>query len=409
MSESIKGFFRRQSQKVGQTVGGQERTEDVTLKEQQQNFEAMKKINDNLGIAISVFVKNLSAVASSLMDVRRAVSDVPAFAEDIQLLDVAHYEIVAKIVNIDKALKERSEVPFSKVREAYNGIAVALADRDAKKLEYDFFRNKVRELKANPPKEADRLPRNEAILAKWQTDFEAADQQAKELLSMTLARGLAVQRSAMTSFLVAFHTFAAETSATTRVGFPTHHAVPQSPEEALTSQEGSSPMAAASPPASPAERVPQLLSEVQRLKEVILQRNDEISALQTAHAAELAQLQRDNAAAVEGLRSDITERDETMRTIKGNHQAVIKNLEAQMAATLAGSKKMQQLTAEVEQNVAGSKLQQLKVEFEALKNILAERNLEIDRLRKLSPFEGIPEGRGDKEALETHVAAQLEQ
>ena len=168
-------------------------------------------------------------------------------------------------------------------------------------------------------------------------------------------------------------------------------------------------MAAASPPASPAERVPQLLSEVQRLKEVILQRNDEISALQTAHAAELAQLQRDNAAAVEGLRSDITERDETMRTIKGNHQAVIKNLEAQMAATLAGSKKMQQLTAEVEQNVAGSKLQQLKVEFEALKNILAERNLEIDRLRKLSPFEGIPEGRGDKEALETHVAAQLEQ
>jgi hypothetical protein len=222
MKESVKGFCRRQSQKVGQNYGKSEKTRDADVDGLVGKYETMKTVNEKLAVAFSIFLKNVAATTESLKEVRAALTiaqatEKDAFVDEGRQLDIAYAEINAKVASMEKALQAESIAGLMKVREEYSSIKAGLEDREAKLLEFDFFRNKVAELKKAPPKDPERLPRNEAILAKWQGDYDVANTKCKQMLATTVEVGSRANKVAVTSFFSSYTMYLSEAASTSRI------------------------------------------------------------------------------------------------------------------------------------------------------------------------------------------------
>eukprot|EP00759_Apiculatamorpha_spiralis_P034052 PhF_6_TR35121/c0_g1_i1/m.51198 len=222
MKESIKGFCRRQSQKVGQTYGSTDKTHDSTHTDLLTKYENSKLVNDKLLAAITTFLKNVTATTESLKDVRSALAQAQAvdkdqFVDEIRQLDIAYQEITTKLQGLEKGLRADAEAPIVKLKDQYVSIKASLDDREAKLLEFDFFRNKVSDLERNPPKDPERIPRNKAILEKWKKDYEEANNKSKATLTTMVDQTRVAHRGAIGSFFSTYNNYLSEAAATSRI------------------------------------------------------------------------------------------------------------------------------------------------------------------------------------------------
>eukprot|EP00760_Papus_ankaliazontas_P038921 PhM_4_TR9416/c1_g1_i1/m.12581 len=222
VKESIKGFCRRQSQKVGQTYGNADKTRDTDVDNMVTQFHAIKNTNEKIVKAVNGVLKAFATLTDALTEMRGAVATVQtaepsAFVEELRQFDIAHAEITTKLNNIEQKLRSEGEAPLLKIRDDYPSMKLALEDRHSKKLEFDFFRNKVAELEKSPPKDPERLPRNQAILQKWKADYEAANVSTKAQLKTLLDNARVATRGCVSSYFNAYTSFLNEGAATTRI------------------------------------------------------------------------------------------------------------------------------------------------------------------------------------------------
>jgi len=209
MQESVRGFFRRQTQKVGQTYGHNEKTVDPALVEMVCRYECMRKANEFLTKAVDGFCKNIAATTESLNEVRAAMVLVQSVEKDVfvneaRQLEVAYDELLGQQEAIIKSLRGSSVEPLLRVKEKDQEVKATLDELEAKALEFDFFRNKVKELKATPQKDPTRLPRNEQELENWDRYYHAQSTKTKEDVTSVLDEGRKAQYQTISSFFVAY-------------------------------------------------------------------------------------------------------------------------------------------------------------------------------------------------------------
>lgn len=191
--EGVKGFFRRQTQMISERYRDAPKTTDAVVDQNTATvFEFQKRIK-SLEAHMNGFVQGLALALSSLDGVK----------EDLAVLGSAQVEgldIAAK--NVEMAVKDmRSKLDA--VNEAFAvdhqgrgqyekdcaKLRAQLEDRKAKMLEYDFFQNKLAGLRAKPPSDATRIPRNEARLDEWGKAYDESNERAKALAQQLIAAG----------------------------------------------------------------------------------------------------------------------------------------------------------------------------------------------------------------------------
>jgi hypothetical protein len=96
-------------------------------------------------------------------------------------MELASQDYKAKFVSLESSISQCLE-ELRRFHCEATQIEHAIDDRKTKMLEYDFFKHKVIGLRAAPPADTTRIPRNEARELEWQQAYEESNAQAKKLL-----------------------------------------------------------------------------------------------------------------------------------------------------------------------------------------------------------------------------------
>jgi hypothetical protein len=189
--EKVKGFCRRQTQKINENYRHAEFTKD---EESEVAVKRVKMYRKVAGTCASRFEK----VSANIAD---TIAMLESIKEDLRLIEVEDINATAtKLELACLAMRKQHEVlsatinlEAGKLRRFFDecaGVDQIVEDRRAKKLEFDFFRNKVADLKRHPPSDPARIPRNEARVDEWQRAYDDANDRLKNLTHKLTLQGV---------------------------------------------------------------------------------------------------------------------------------------------------------------------------------------------------------------------------
>lgn len=187
--EKVKGFCRRQTQKFSEQYRNADRTRDEIAE------ESVVQVQTYRSTAQSIMQK-LERISFNTAD---TILCLEGIKEDLKHLTGESFATSAsRLEMVALAMRKHQETAQANIAtscaklktyiDECSSIENIAADRKAKKLEYDFFRNKVASLRANPPGDPARIPRNEIRVQEWQKLYEEANDRLK-LLSHNLTVG----------------------------------------------------------------------------------------------------------------------------------------------------------------------------------------------------------------------------
>ncbi|CUI14403.1 Hypothetical protein, putative [Bodo saltans] len=220
--EVVKGFCRRRTQQIRENFQGAHKTED-------HEFDAMLSRAESVVGAAERMTLRLSAVHTDLLDFIKQYdllhNDLasPSISElDLQGIDkkieLATQDYKIKFAPLEASISKCLEELRRYQSEAHQ-MEFVVDDRKTKMLEYDFFKNKLVSLRANPPTDTTRIPRNESREAEWQRAFEESSGQARKLFQHLIKNGGELIASGASILAVDVSKFFGEVSKTQRVLF----------------------------------------------------------------------------------------------------------------------------------------------------------------------------------------------
>lgn len=192
--EAIKGLARRATQSVRDNLSTQHVSEeekilsDITAKVHQYERAGLA-INDKLG-RISRLYGELGQLLREIAEEYNNIPDkFPETEATCTGLLQASSQLVSKGAEFQNTLKEHSQNPISMFLKEIPKLKDVEEDRGKKKLEYEFFKAKVLELRKDPPKDSTRIPRNEQILENWRVELWKATETNKAAVSALYSQG----------------------------------------------------------------------------------------------------------------------------------------------------------------------------------------------------------------------------
>ena len=204
--ESVKGFARRRTQEVKEHFGNSSKTEDPAIDLLVTKCATYREVSAATAHRMAAIQNHLVEVANLLLLVKEdfekleSIEELKIVARRIEL--VAN-DMKGKHATLLDAFRE-SVVNLNKVVTEGSQVRALSEDRKRTMLEYDFFRNKLVGLKANPPADHTRIPRNEARALEWK---KALDDSTTRLmtfcqpLSQNCERWILVSSSTITAEL----------------------------------------------------------------------------------------------------------------------------------------------------------------------------------------------------------------
>lgn len=187
--ETVKGFCRRQTQTFKESFQHASKTEDAEFDAIYQRFQS----------TFSQAKRVHSRVAGVHRDLVDMIGHYDKLKDDLNMGDVnsvqssemqtaakrvelATLDFRSKFTPLDQTLQD-TIAQLSKYQQEANQVSNVIDDRKMKMLEFDFFRNKLSDLRANPPADTARIPRNEARLTEWSTAYQEANSRCKQMLT----------------------------------------------------------------------------------------------------------------------------------------------------------------------------------------------------------------------------------
>lgn len=212
--ETVKAFCRRQNQSFSERYRNVSKTEDLETEGAIQRVLQLATISFNTAERMQKIAVHLDAV-TGLLDAMQAdfsnfgvaangtIECAGALLVTSKKLELTVQDMQLRCAALTKSFGDAAG-PLRKFSGEANQLHVMTEDRKEKMLEYDFFRNKVAALRASPPSDAARIPRNEARLADWQRAYDEANQRVRRtahMLTENGSRALLVASGALTADL----------------------------------------------------------------------------------------------------------------------------------------------------------------------------------------------------------------
>ena len=222
--EAVKGFCRRQSQSLGEKYRGVRSTRDDAVEQQLTTVTSYRTFAKSLSDRLSRIAHNVEDTVACLEaikeEARMVVSgDGSEMADISKRVEMLCLDLRVKCAQLNDATKQQTEYLRQYVGEC-SKMDVLQADRKQKLLEYDFFVNKVSDLRRNPPSDPSRIPRNECRVAEWTQLYEDANERCKLLTVTLLQNGSRLARGALSMAVVELPRVWEESARSTRVMFP---------------------------------------------------------------------------------------------------------------------------------------------------------------------------------------------
>lgn len=218
--EKVKGFCRRQTQKVNESYRQAYSTKDDESDAGHRRIQTYRRVAQSVAARMDQF-NNTMATAIALMESMKEelklvdVEDVNTTASKLELACLA----MRKNQDSLQASLTDASVKLRKYCDECVGIDNMAEDRKAKKLEYDFFKNKLDKLRQHPPSDPARIPRNEARLNEWQAAYDEANDRLKNLAHNLTLQGIRTLSESASSGSVAITKYTSENSNSLRALF----------------------------------------------------------------------------------------------------------------------------------------------------------------------------------------------
>ncbi|PWU96743.1 hypothetical protein C4B63_18g142 [Trypanosoma cruzi] len=192
--EAIKGLARRTTQSIREKVKNREATGhdellEVTSKKVLQYQKSGEVICSKL-IRAAGLIEELGRLMKDVGEEYQSVSDLPQESSQLatDVLDMGT-KLVATAQEHQKGLKEEGFDVLNAFIKNTSKLRDAEEARRKNRLEYDFFRQKVLELRSCPPKDTSRIPRNEQKMENWRVEFWRATENHKAVCSQLYVEG----------------------------------------------------------------------------------------------------------------------------------------------------------------------------------------------------------------------------
>jgi hypothetical protein len=191
--DAIKGLARRATQTLREKVSHADQTNDDKLNEATRKVRIFEKSSVAVSDKVLKIARIIEDLSTALRDIGEEYRQCPDLSpESAQLAeDMFSFgtTLLAKAQEHQAPLKDQAfDILGNFIRELPK-LKDAEEDRKKKQLEYDFFRQKVLELRKSPPKDFTRIPRNEAILENWRQELWKSTESNKAVVSNLYATG----------------------------------------------------------------------------------------------------------------------------------------------------------------------------------------------------------------------------
>ncbi|CUI14404.1 Hypothetical protein, putative [Bodo saltans] len=201
--DALKGLARRATQTFREKVSNADSTSDGGLIDTTKKVRQFEKTAVTLSDKVLRVAKLIEELGSLVRDIGEEYKQMPdLFPETQQLADdtlAFGTTLVQKAQEHQAPLKDHAFDLLGNFIKDIQKMRDIEEDRKKKQLEYDFFRQKVLELRKSPPKDFTRIPRNEQILETWRTELWKSTEANKAIVSMLFSQGQrAIDQSVLT-------------------------------------------------------------------------------------------------------------------------------------------------------------------------------------------------------------------
>ena len=218
--ESVKGFCRRQTQTFKVAFRHASKTEDAECDQLVQRTQVLTGQVQRMSMRLKNLSAELSCVVQQFEGTRDDLSSEAG--EELSLntkkIDLVATDLRQKHTIADLVIQD-TLAQMTKFCTEASQLGGLIEDRKSKMLEFDFFRNKVADLRADPPTDTNRIPRNEARVTEWKTAYDESTNRLKRFCSVTVEAGQNVLLQATQTLMNESGKFFFEASKTTRVIF----------------------------------------------------------------------------------------------------------------------------------------------------------------------------------------------
>lgn len=221
--EVVKGFCRRRTQQIRENFQGAPKTEDCDFDAMLARAESMVGAAERMSLRLSGVHRDLSDFIHQY-ELLHADLAAPSLSTEnsFQGLDkkveLAAQDYKAKFADVEASILQCLEELRRYHAEALQ-MEHSIDDRKTKMLEFDFFKHKLTVLRAAPPADTTRIPRNEAREAEWQHAYEESNATAKKLFQHLISSGGELIAKGAAILAVDVSRFFGEVSKTQRVLF----------------------------------------------------------------------------------------------------------------------------------------------------------------------------------------------
>ena len=172
--EKVKGFARRQTQAVKEKMNDAPHTVDPAFNEMVEGFVNLRLGAKGVEQKLQMLESHLSAANQIICDLGQSLSQGHQNEEVLvyaRKLDIFKNESANRMASLSATFKSCIG-ELAKFGNEANQLEMLLDDRRDKVLEYDFFRNKLESLRASPPSDTGRIPRNEHRMNEWKAKYD---------------------------------------------------------------------------------------------------------------------------------------------------------------------------------------------------------------------------------------------
>ena len=221
--DAIKGLARRATQSLREKVSNADQTNDDKLNDGVRKVRLFEKSSVTISDKVLKIARIMEELSTALRDIGEEVRQCPDLApESAQLAeDMFNFgsTLLAKAQEHQAPLKDQAFDILGQFIRELPKLKDAEEDRKKKQLEYDFFRQKVLELRKSPPKDFTRIPRNEAILENWRQELWKSTENNKSVVSNLYAQGQRAVDQAVLTVAQVVGSFASLVSAGAKAQF----------------------------------------------------------------------------------------------------------------------------------------------------------------------------------------------
>lgn len=220
--EVVKGFCRRRTQQIRENLQHASKTEDGEFDALHAKATAMVASTQRMSSRLVAVLNDLKDIIDNYSKLKDDLLSDSLLSADLQStgkkVELASNDFNIKYAPLEQVFQE-SLRQFQKYHNEASTVEALVDDRKTKMLEYDFFRNKLASLRAAPPADTSRIPRNEGRLMDWQQAYEESNMKAKKFFLHLIETGEQMIASGTNVLTNDVSRFFGEVSKTQRVLF----------------------------------------------------------------------------------------------------------------------------------------------------------------------------------------------